>query len=39
MESTGVYGKPIWHVLDGQFELVLATAPCKSTACRAAKPT
>lgn len=26
MESTGVYWKPIWHVLDGQFELVLANA-------------
>src|SRR5216684_472142 len=26
MESTGVYWKPIWHVLDGQFELILANA-------------
>jgi transposase len=26
MESTGVYWKPIWHVLEGQFELVLANA-------------
>lgn len=26
MESTGIYWKPIWHVLDGQFELVLANA-------------
>ena len=26
MESTGVYWKPIWHVLDGQFQLVLANA-------------
>src|SRR5712691_1937556 len=26
MESTGVYWKPVWHVLDGQFELVLANA-------------
>lgn len=26
MESTGVYWKPIWHVLAGQFELVLANA-------------
>ncbi len=26
MESTGVYWKPIWHVLDGQFTLVLANA-------------
>src|SRR5437899_3423486 len=26
MESTGVYWKPVWHVLDGHFELVLANA-------------
>jgi transposase len=26
MESTGVYWKPVWHVLDGAFELVLANA-------------
>src|SRR5262249_58875782 len=26
MESTGVYWKPVWHVLAGQFELVLANA-------------
>jgi transposase len=26
MESTGVYWKPIWHVLEGQFTLVLANA-------------
>jgi transposase len=26
MESTGVYWKPIWQVLDGQFTLVLANA-------------
>jgi transposase len=26
MESTGVYWKPVWHVLDGRFELVLANA-------------
>jgi transposase len=26
MESTGVYWKPIWHVLESQFELVLANA-------------
>ena len=26
MESTGVYWKPIWHVLEGQFELMLANA-------------
>jgi transposase len=26
MESTGVYWKPIWNVLEGQFELLLANA-------------
>lgn len=26
MESTGVFWKPVWHILDGQFELVLANA-------------
>jgi transposase len=24
MESTGVYWKPVWHVLEGSFDLVLA---------------
>ncbi len=26
MEATGVYWRPVWHILDGQFELVLANA-------------
>jgi transposase len=27
MEATGIYWKPVWHVLDeGEFELVLANA-------------
>lgn len=26
MEATGVYWKPVWHVLEGQFKLVLANA-------------
>ena len=26
MESTGVYWKPVWHVLEGHFQLVLANA-------------
>jgi transposase len=26
MEATGVYWKPMWHVLEGHFELVLANA-------------
>ncbi len=29
MEATGVYWKPVWHILsDGEFELVLANAAC-----------
>ena len=26
MEATGVYWKPVWHVLEGRFELILANA-------------
>jgi transposase len=26
MEATGVYWKPVWHILEGQFALVLANA-------------
>jgi len=26
MEATGVYWKPVWHVLEGSFELILANA-------------
>lgn len=26
MEATGVYWKPVWHVLEGQFEVTLANA-------------
>jgi transposase len=26
MEATGIYWKPIWHILEGRFELVLANA-------------
>jgi transposase len=26
MEATGVYWKPVWHLLEGQFELTLANA-------------
>ncbi len=26
MESTGVYWKPVWHILEGQFELLLVNA-------------
>jgi len=28
MESTGVYWKPVWHILEGNFELVLGNAVC-----------
>jgi len=24
MEATGVYWKPVWHILEGQFDLLLA---------------
>ncbi len=27
MEATGVYWKPIWHVLEDDFELLLVKAP------------
>lgn len=26
MEATGAYWKPVWHILEGQFELILANA-------------
>jgi transposase len=26
MEATGIYWKPVWHILEGSFELVLANA-------------
>ena len=26
MEATGVYWRPVWHILDGAFTLVLANA-------------
>jgi transposase len=26
MEATGVYWRPVWHILEGEFELVLANA-------------
>lgn len=26
MESTGIYWKPVWHILEGHFELLLANA-------------
>jgi transposase len=36
MEATGVYWKPIWHVLEGQFELLLAN-PTQVKALRGKK--
>jgi transposase len=39
MEATGIYWKPVWHVLgDGAFERFWRTRPMSRT-CRAAKPT
>lgn len=26
MEATGIYWKPVWHILDGDFEMILANA-------------
>ena len=26
MESTGVYWKPVWHILEGRFDLILVNA-------------
>ena len=26
MEATGVYWKPVWHILEGDFELMLVNA-------------
>lgn len=28
MKATGVYWKPVWHILQGQFKLVLTNAAC-----------
>jgi transposase len=36
MEATGVYWKPVWHVLEGQFELLLAN-PTQVQALRGRK--
>lgn len=36
MEATGVYWKPVWHVLEGQFELLLAN-PAQVRALRGRK--
>src|SRR5271156_123626 len=31
MEATGVYWKPVWHMLEGEFELLLATRRISAT--------
>lgn len=36
MEATGVYWKPVWHILEGQFELLLAN-PMQVKALRGRK--
>jgi transposase len=36
MEATGVYWKPVWHILEGQFELLLAN-PVQVQALRGRK--
>jgi transposase len=36
MEATGVYWKPVWHILEGQFELLLAN-PIQVQALRGRK--
>jgi transposase len=36
MEATGVYWKPVWHILEGQFELLLAN-PVQVRALRGRK--
>lgn len=36
LEATGVYWKPVWHILEGQFELVLAN-PTQVKALRGRK--
>ena len=38
MEATGVYWKPVWHILEGRFQLILANA-AHIKACPAARAT
>ena len=37
MESTGVYWRPVYTVLEGHFELIVGT-PGTSATCRGARP-
>jgi transposase len=36
MDATGAYWKPVWHILEGQFELLLAN-PTQDQALRGRK--
>ena len=36
MEATGVYWKPVWHVLESEFTLILANARMCPESCRKA---
>jgi transposase len=38
MEATGVYWKPVWAVLEDEFELLLVSRASKSHPWREAKP-
>ena len=37
MEATGVYRKPLWHMLEGEFELLLANPAHISAMCPGVK--
>ena len=39
MESTGVYWKPVWDLLEGRVDLMPVNARAVSGSCRAARPT
>ena len=39
MESTGVYWRPIYTVLEEHFELIVGNAPAISATCPAERPT
>jgi hypothetical protein len=38
MEATGVYWKPVWHILEGRFALILAKAAHVKTVSWAEQP-
>ena len=39
MEATGVYWKPVWHILEGHFVLILANAAHVKNVCLGARVT